>query len=241
MKNVLIPTTLKQDTISAVRTAIKQSKDINTTVILMLLVETPETYSASHLLRVMSPQLTQKENQVLETCRDLIAEQNKCKLKIHHQYGISKPLFNQLVAHLNVGLIILTNSFKNENTKINAGFLNIVMHQKCPILQLSANCELEDFNKALYLESTTSRMNVDDLQHYLNEQFSLQIVSQTSDLEERDLESFTPQLSEIISKNGIDLLIETRKSNKKKSKSAKREAINEILGLPVLSVYEETM
>ena len=48
-----------------------------------------------------------------------------------------------------------------------------------------------------------------------------------------------PYLNEAISKYDIDLLVETRKGEKIKFKKTKKESINERLGLPVLSLYEE--
>ena len=96
----------------------------------------------------------------------------------------------------------------------------------------------EDFNKALYIENASANMHVKDVQQFLNENFSFEIVSQTANFDD-NYEKFAPYLSEAISKYDIDLLVETRKGEKIKFKKVKKENMNERLGLPVLSLYEE--
>lgn len=81
-------------------------------------------------------------------------------------------------------------------------------------------------------------MHVKDVQEFLSQNFSFEIVSQTANFE-NNFEEFAPYLSEAISKYDIDLLVETRKGEKIKFKKTKKENINERLGLPVLSLYEE--
>ncbi|PZQ82052.1 MAG: hypothetical protein DI548_12340, partial [Flavobacterium johnsoniae] len=51
-------------------------------------------------------------------------------------------------------------------------------------------------------------------------------------------EEIQPLLTEAITKNNINVLIETRKPKKIKLKN-KNFSINESFGLPVLSLYEE--
>ena len=81
-------------------------------------------------------------------------------------------------------------------------------------------------------------MHIKDVQQFLNDNFSYEIVSQTSKIDD-NYEDMAPYLNEAISKYDIDLLVETRKGEKIKFKKTKKESINERLGLPVLSLYEE--
>jgi hypothetical protein len=80
-------------------------------------------------------------------------------------------------------------------------------------------------------------MHVKDVQQFLNDNFSYEIVSQASKTDD-NYENIAP-LSEAISKYEIDLLVETRKGEKIKFKKSKEQNINEKLGLPILSIYEE--
>ncbi len=70
-------------------------------------------------------------------------------------------------------------------------------------------------------------MHVKDVQQFLQDNFSFEIVSQTSNFDD-NYEKFAPYLSEAISKYDIDLLVETRKGEKIKFKKTKKENINDL-------------
>ena len=238
MKNFLIPTTLEEDTISAVKSAVNQAKNNNCEIILMMVSDTPDTFSSSQFLREMRVSLTSSQELVLETCRYIIEHTANCKIKIHNQYGLSAPIFKGIIEAFDVKLIVLTQSYKQETKRIHQYLIQLAGNQKCPILHLGNEEFKEDFNKALYIENGNANMHVKDVQQYLSANFSFEIVSQTSKFDD-NYEEFAPYLSEAISKYDIDLLVETRKGEKIKFKKNKKENINDRLGLPVLSLYEE--
>lgn len=236
MKNFLIPTTLKDDTISAVKAAISQAKKSECEIVLMMVSETPDSFSSSHFLREMRTGLTKSQEEVLATCRYVIDHTKNCKIKIHNQYGLSLPVFRRIIESFSVKLVILPHSYKQETKRIHQYLVQLAGNQKCPILHLGNEQFKEDFTKALYIENSNANMHVKDVQQFLNENFSYEIVSQASKTE--DHENIAP-LSEAITKYEIDLLVETRKGEKIKFKKVKKQNINENLGLPVLSLYEE--
>ncbi|MCI9844885.1 hypothetical protein [Flavobacterium pectinovorum] len=236
MKNFLIPTTLKDDTISAVKSAISQAKKTECEIVLMMVSETPDSFSSSHFLREMRTGLTKSQEEVLETCRYMIDHTKNCKIKIHNQYGLSLPIFRRIIENFSVKLVILPYSYKQETKRIHQYLVQLAGNQKCPILHLGNEQFKEDFTKALYIENSSANMHVKDVQQFLSNNFSYEIVSQASKTE--DYENIAP-LSEAISKYEIDLLVETRKGEKIKFKKVKKQNINEKLGLPVLSLYEE--
>lgn len=238
MKNFLIPTTLKNDTICAVKSAISQAKDSNCEIILMMVAETPDSFSSSFFLREMKTGLSISQEEVLETCRYMIDHTKNCKIKIHNQYGLSSPIFKRVVEHFSVKLVILTNSYKQETKRIHQYLVQLAGNQKCPILHLGTEQIKNDFNKALYIENSGAQLHVKDVQQFLSENFSYEIVSQTSKIDD-NYDELAPFLSEAISKYEIDLLVETRKGEKIKFKKTKKQDMNEKLGLPVLSLYEE--
>jgi hypothetical protein len=238
MKNFLIPTTLKDDTICAVKSAVKQSKSSGCEIILMMVSDAPDTFSSSSYLREMRTGLTANQEIVLETCRYIIDHTPNCKIKIHNQYGLSSPIFKHIIDVFSVKLVILTHSYKQETKRIHQYLVQLAGNQKCPILHLGSEQFKEDFNKALYIENAHANMHVKDVQQFLNDNFSFEIVSQTSNFDD-NYEKFAPYLSEAISKYDIDLLVETRKGEKIKFKKTKKENVNDKLGLPVLSLYEE--
>ena len=238
MKNFLIPTTLEEDTIIAVKSAINQAKNTNCEVILMMVSEAPDSFSASQFLREMRVSLTPNQELVLETCRYMIEHTANCKIKIHNQHGLSSAIFKGIIETFDVKLVILTHSYKQESKRIHQNVMQLAVNQKCSILHLGNEQFKEDFNKALYIENSNANMHVKDVQQYLSANFSFEIVSQTSNFDD-NYEEFAPYLSEAISKYNIDLLVETRKGEKIKFKKNKKENINDRLGLPVLSLYEE--
>ncbi|GAA3768606.1 hypothetical protein [Flavobacterium ginsengiterrae] len=238
MKNFLIPTTLKDDTISAVKSAISQAKESGSEIVLMMVSETPDAFSSSNFLREMRTGLTKSQEEVLETCRYMIDHTKNCKIKIHNQYGLSSPIFKGIIDHFAVKLVILTHSYKQETKRIHQYLVQLAGNQKCPILHLGNEHFKQDFSKALYIENSSANVHVKDVQQYLNENFSYEIVSQASKIDD-NYEDAAPFLTEAISKYEIDLLVETRKGEKIKFKKVKKQSINEKLGLPVLSLYEE--
>lgn len=238
MKNFLIPTTLKADTIYAVKSAISQAKEADCEIILMIVSDTPDAFSSSKFLREMRTGLTTSQEDVLDNCRHIIGRTSNCKIKLHKQYGLSSPIFKRIIDAFNVKLVILTHSYKQETKRIHQYLVQLAGNQKCPILHLGTEQSKEDFNKALYVENERANVHVKDVQQFLNNNFSYEIVSQTANFED-NYENLAPHLSDVIFKYDIDLLVETRKGQKIKFRKKKEENINEKLGLPVLSIYEE--
>ncbi len=238
MKNFLIPTTLKQDTIFAVKSAVNQANDNKCEIVLMLVSDTPDTFSSSHFLREMNSGLTPNQEDVLDQCRAIIANSDNCKIKVHNQYGLSSPIFRRIIEVFDVKLLILTHSYKQETKRIHQYLVQLAGNQRCPILHLGNDPIKEDCNKALYIENATANTHVKDIQQFLDKNFSFEIVGQTSNYQ-NNFEEVAPHINEAISKYDIDLLIQTRKGEKIKFKKQKKEEINELLGLPVLSLYEE--
>lgn len=238
MKNFLIPTTLKEDTIYAVKSAVNQAKNNQCEIVLMIVSDTPDTFSSFGFLREMKTGLTSNQEEVLNSCRKIITDTVNCSIKVHNQYGLSSPIFKRIIDAFAIKLLILPHSYKQETKRIHQYLIKLAANQKCPILHLGNEQIKDSFNKALYIENTAANMPIKDVQQFISQNFSFEIVSQTKNYQ-NNLEEFAPHLSEAISKYDIDLLIQTRKGEKIKFKKKKKEEINELLGLPVLSLYEE--
>lgn len=242
MKNILIPSTLEADTLCAVKTAINQAKGKNCAIILMLLNEYTENYSSVTVLRSLKTKMTRDQTQVLNECRDVVAATGNCTLKIHNQSGISGPLLKNLTECFAIDLVVLSSSFKNDRTKINVYCNKLILKCKCPILHMGPGTDDYEFNNALYLEYAKNKVGIQELQQLVNGQFNFKIVSQAK-IEEQNSDDITSLLSETITKNNIDLLVETRQKSKLNigRKDTTNELFKETLGLPVLSLYEEAV
>jgi len=239
MKNILIPSTLEQDTFFSVKAAVKHAGGTHCTITLLLLNEAPDAESASYFLRNTRQALTTAQQNVLENCRLAIGTAGNCTLDIHNQYGLSAPLLKNLMEYLAPKLIIIPASYKQEKAKIHHYFLELAANSKIPMLHLTVDCEEKEFNKALYVENTEAPIAISELQQHINGQFNFKIVSHAT-VGEKYPHELGEQLTDAISKNNIDLVIETRKSAKGGRKT-QTSTINEVLGLPVLSIYEDAV
>lgn len=241
MKNILIPTVLEEDTLTAVKTAVKYATGKNCSVVLMLLQKMPDSFSSASVLRETKPSYTPAQSSILTQCRQIIQASGNCRLVIHNQCGISAPLLKNLIEYLGTDLIIFTPSYKEDKNALNSYCTQLLLNCKCPILHLGPNEYGNDFNKALFLEGEQTKLDIVQLQQIINGQFNFKIVSQAKVTEEQNPADITPLLSETISKNNINLLVETRKAEKRKLKKKNGKNVNEVLGLPVLSIFEEVV
>ncbi len=237
MKSILIPTVIENDTKHAIETAVKHAKGKNCSITLLILTETPDACSAVEFLRKTKKPFTPAQAELLDECHSRIALSANCTLGVHHQYGISAPLFRNLMEYLGTEMIILSPSYKADRKKIHAYFCKLAATCKKPILHLGKKPEQPEFNKALYIERNNAQIGIQELQQLVNRQFDFKIVSQASAAEEQGTDGLAPFVSEAIMKNGIDLLIETRKPQK--NRPAARGMTNDAYGLPVLSIHEE--
>lgn len=240
MKNFLIPTRLTPDTLSAVKTAVNHSKKQNTTIILFLVSDEIDCFSAANYLRELNNQITNKELEVLENCRDFIENFPNCKLEFKRQFGISAPLLKNFIQHHAIDLILLTKSLVTSKKSTHTNLVRLIENQKTPILHLTSSSATQ-LNKAIYLENAFSRLNIDDIQQYMQTQFPSQKISQVLKKEHETTEYISFLVSEVLAKNDIDFVIETRTSEGLKIKKKKQNGINEHFEIPVLSLYEETI
>jgi hypothetical protein len=239
MKTLLIPTTFQNDSIDAVKAAISYANGNPCTLLLMLVTDVQETFSASSLLRNLDNKWTNAQENVLESCRALIETNPNCKLKVHNQFGVTSPLIRNLLDYYTIELVIIPSSFKTSSLKIHQYCTQILANYKCPILHINQAAEEIHFNNAMYLENEKSNYPLANVQHFVQQQFSLKIVSQAKISSTESSEQLIPLVTEAICKNEVDIIIETRKPEKIKISKTKSQSIDEALGLPVLSIYEE--
>jgi hypothetical protein len=238
MKNILIPTTLEADTLGAVKTAVQHASGHNCAIVLLLVCNVPDTYSAGYLLQKITPGYTAAQSDVLTRCKQIIKTTSNCVLQVHLQYGMSAPLLKNIIEHKAIGLALLTPSYKHEKDKIYRYTTALLLNSKCPILHLGQNCTGQQLNNAMYLEQEKTTMCLQQLQDLLKGRFSFTIVSSATLAEKHNPEDLAPLLAETIFKNDIDLLVETRKPEKVKWFKKTKMSVNEALGMPVLSLYE---
>lgn len=236
MKNILIPTVLEPDTLSAIISAISYSNGQEFQVVLLLLNEVEPSYSAAAFLRNSKPALSSAQQKTLEQCADSTRGSQNVTLHVQRQSSVSAPLVRNLMQALEIGLVIVPKSFRESSKKINRYCLGLLSNFQCPILNL-CDTPASEMQKALYLEYAGSKLQVSDVQRHIDGKFPFRIVSQAKISPEEE-QSLRQLLAETITRNDIDLLVETRKPAKVKL-GKKPISFHDELKLPVLSVYEE--
>lgn len=235
MKSILIPTTFEADAVNAVKAAINQASGTHCTITLLLIKEAMDTYSAGYTLQNMARSYTPAQDEVAERCRQLADNAPNCRLAIRNQYGISGPLLKNLLEFLGADLIIITQSYRTEKRKIHSYCLELLLKCRKPILHLGTR-QVPSLANALYIEHTTTQMDMQELHQLVNGQFNLKIVSSARLDDGQTVKTIEEDIRAAVSKNNVDVLIETRKQVKQKKSGT---VVPESLGLPVLSIYEE--
>lgn len=239
MKNVLIPTTLKPDTLDALKAVGSSANGSKIQVVLLMLSEMPDGIT-DLLFSTKSGIETEIENvKTLRACKAYVASKENITLQVHHQYGISGPLLRNIMEHYDTGLIVLTPSYKQEKESIHRQAVKVVNSCKCPILHLPEKVREFALDHAIYLENQAQRLSVTAVQQLLKKEFDIRVVRQAKISEGQELDELSPVLNETIKRDQIPLVVETRKADKKWTASSKNHiTLAETLGVPVLSIVD---
>jgi hypothetical protein len=241
MKNVLIPTTLKEDTLKAVRTAVRNANGNNLKIVLLILSEMPDGISDLLFATQSGYETSVTEQRVLNQCRHYAQNFENISLNVHHQYGLTAPLLRNIMHHHAIGFIILTPSYKAEKELLHKTVVKLLNANKCPILHLTDTPTELILEHAIYVENAPSQISMTEIQHFLKDEFDIRVVSQATLQEGQNPEDLKPVLEKTIQMNNINLVVETRKPEKPRIMARKysvRESLAEKLGVPVLSVLD---
>ncbi len=241
MKNILIPTTLKDDAIKAVKTAVRNGNGDSIKIVLLMFSEMPGGITDLLFAPQSGYELSLQEQQVLDDCRKYVRDFDRISLNIHHQYGVTAPLLRNIMDHHGIGLTILTPSYKAETNYIHLQTVQILENSKCPILHLTDKVEELALDQAIFVENAATHLSMKEIQLMLKQEFAIRVVSQAKIDQNHSIEELSPVLAETIEKNNISLLVETRKTEKRKiglKKKNNQNSLAELLGVPVLSVSD---
>lgn len=239
MKNILIPTSLEDDTVGAVAAAIKHAASECCTIVLLLFSEAPDAYSTADYINRVSPGFSLTNNNLtLKRCRTLIAAARHCNLQVHHQYGISAPLMRNMLNVKAIDMVVLPESFKKSSKKIYSYCTRLLLKSRYPILLPGAAAHRSRLSNALYLEHPDCSVAHCDVEAMVNDNFPYKVVSYACISHMQSPETLKPLLAETIFKNDIDVVIATRNPERKDAAKNGNENYDSILGLPVLSLCE---
>lgn len=238
MKQILIPTILKPDTVNAVKAALKYSGS-ECAITLLIVHEAGNDFTSAAALR-RNAQITKSQQSVLAICRQLISTIPNCSIKVHNQLGISASLVKHILDYFETDLVIITADYKSEKKRLHKQCLQLLLNCKCPILHLGPYCQEQNFNKAFYIEYNRCTIKTDVVTRIIKDISPVETVI-TKKIFTNGMKGYIPpQLAEAILENNTDLLVETRKQerinlNKSGTSSADK------FGLSVLSILEDAL
>jgi hypothetical protein len=204
----------------------------------MLFCDAPDTFSATDYLRRTSSQATPVQQDVLKQCRLAVNHNTYCNLEVYHQHGLTGPLLRNLLEFKKIDFIVVPESYNTANEKIHKYCCKLLLNSKCPILMPGCVSDRQQMANALYLEQDNTSLPLHEVQKMINGNYPYRIVSRAMISEMQNPEDLRPILAETIFKNDIDVLVQTRKHEKLKFTTKARATVNEVMGLPVLSLYE---
>ncbi|MBX2962289.1 MAG: hypothetical protein KF687_07240 [Cyclobacteriaceae bacterium] len=241
MKNILIPTTLKPDTLKAVRSVVKNVKEENIKIVLLMLSDMPDGITDLLFASRSGVETSAHGQRVLDDCRRYVKELENVSLQVHHQYGISGPLLRNIMNHHAITLTVITPSYKEETHTLHKQAVKSLLNSKCPILHLPEKATELALDQAIYVDNSPSKISMENIQQMLSKAFAIQVVRHTKLIEGQRTEDLAPVLAEAIANNNVSLLVETRKPEKNGWGAAKVNAhvsLAERLGVPVLSLFD---
>jgi hypothetical protein len=238
MKNILIPTTLQADTLTAVEIALQQAQGESCTIVLMLVADVPHDYSASAVLRHSRQRYTPAQYTILAKCNAMVSSSLNCRMEMHNRLGVSAPLLKNLLKHLDIGLVILLPSYMAERLRVHRECCRILTNSKTPVLHMCATAKDAHFSNALYLEDEQAKFDIQELQQMISGKFPVRIVSRATFSDGQNPDDLAGILASSISQNNIDLVVQTRKPGKFSANTKPHSLVSQSLGLPVLSLYE---
>ena len=224
MKNILIPTNFSSDTNHALQVAADMHDLKINEIVLISLTEISD--SITELLF-----LSEKEKNNINSSADVLNFWNRYKtqhnltanVKVHSQYGLSRPVFRQLMSRFNIGLAIVPQSFQTSKSYIHQFMLRLLNQCDSPVMLLPAKKEeYKGIQRALYLDETENARTgmVQEYPFHVIHQSMLEDVGQNS-------------IRSIVDNMKIDLIVKGKRNGNTSSLSDIGVAE---LGLPVLTI-----
>ncbi|MBT1703912.1 universal stress protein [Chryseosolibacter indicus] len=225
MKNILIATTYQADTLQALKIAADFKRKDEGNIILLSISEVSD--SITDLLFLSSHEhIDQNKRSVILSSWNEIKRQNNfsASLEEHHQFGMSRPILDQLLQRFNADMVIVPLSFQHSKQYIHKLVLKLLHKSECPMMLLPEEQKLPlDIQRALFLDQVGQPLtsSIQNLPFHIIHQSMVN----TEHTEDQSLKILIEKLS-------INLIVQA----KRKSEIAEDNSHVVNLGLPVLAV-----
>lgn len=224
MKNILITTTFKEDTLQSIKLATEVMGNNASTITLLSCSEISDSITELLFLSSTDHADLQKRSDLLSKFQEYKNAQSlKATVQEHHQYGMSRPILEQILTRYQVDLVIVPLSFQQSKIHIHELLLKLLYKTSCPLMFLPERKQSrEAIKRALYLNEPGRGLTpaVENLPFHIIHQSMLDEANRLS-------------LEEMINKLRIDLVVKGKGRNESRQEN---ETPISKLGVPVLTI-----
>lgn len=222
MKNILIPTTYGTDTVQAMKVAAGLATANACDVTLLSLSPLPD--SITDLLFLSKPEHFELEkHDLLFQEFQTLQQHHTVRITVHehHRFGITQPIFGQIMQRLNIDMVVIPPSFQQSTEFAHTLFIKLLHKSECPAMFLPLEKQApEHLRRALFIDHGGQAMHpgetLESLPFHIIHQSMIRPAEQLS-------------LQQIVEYHHIDLIVHGKRS-------ARAEKEINTLGLPVLAV-----
>lgn len=219
MKNILIPTIFESDTEHALRVAADLKHNSSGDVILFSVSEVSDSITDLLFLSSQSTVDIRKQDQLLEFWKQFKARNSSAaEVKVHHQYGLSRPLCKRLISRFEVDMVIVPLSFRMSKQYIHQFAMRLFHQSGCPMMLLPDNdISYKGIQRALYLDE------LKEVASQPVQQYAFHVIH-------KSMMPNNESIQTIVNRMQIDLIV------KQKRKVGENDIEMSDLGLPILTI-----
>lgn len=223
MKHILIPTTFEVDTQHALKIAADICEGEKMDPVMLSVTEISDSITELLFLGTDGKIDIKKRDQLVSFWNRHVAQGDALKqLKVHHQYGFSRPILKQILLKYNIGLAIVPLSFQQSKNYIHQLTLRLLHQCETPVMLLPAKIHEDTYIKrALYLDDGdyVGAEVIHDYPFHVIRHSAMEQVQDNS-------------ITSIVDNMKIDLIVKKKRATLDKDKHFKLDELN----LPVLNV-----
>jgi hypothetical protein len=155
MKHILIPTTYGTDTVDAMRVASNLAIAGECEITLLSISPLPD--SITDLLFITKPEhLALDKHDALMRDWQTIQQHHAVRTTVneHHRFGITEPVFKQILQRLSVDMVVIPPSFQQSTEFAHTLFIRLLRKSNCPAMLLPQRKDApEHLRRALFIDA----------------------------------------------------------------------------------------
>lgn len=224
MKNILIPTTYEIDSTDALKVAADICQHSGGgEIILFSISEISDSITELLFLSSKDNIDLNKRDAVLKFWESYSSQHRmNANIKFHHQYGLSRPVLEQVIDRFGADMVIIPQSFQLSKNYIHQFALKLFNQCNSPMMLLPPkNLSYKGIQRALYLDKADLKSPG------VVQQYPFHVIHQSM-IEKENQEP----IRALVERMQIDLIVK----GKRKTNACDYEIDSEELGLPILTI-----